>query len=402
MSKNMRFIWVIGIALLFASCSAIKTIKLINKGSVVQTKFSTEIPFETSVSGHIIIKVKIKGAYRKFIFDTGAPNAISKDLAEEINAISLVETKAVDSQKKKQGLKLVALDSVFINEACFINTAALVVDFNQSNEIKCFGADGLIGNNLMKNAVWQIDFEKKVIKLTNEVTSGDLQNAVSVPFTTDATCAPKMNLSIGGIADKGVIIDFGSNGYYHTTASVFKKLKKQNSISKYAYAFGSIASGMFGAQTDTTFYAIVPEWKMSPMNFKNNLLSFSEQGQKTIGCEFFKNYVTTIDFKKHTIYLNKLKEPQESSIKSFGFSPVLENQKLIAGKVINSSQAFKQGLLPGSQIISIDATSYENTTSDMYCHFLNFFKLNQAAIKIVFLSNGIKKEIILAKEEILK
>ena len=404
MSKqiNIGYVALSIVVLLLSSCSAIKTIKLINRGDVVQKTFSTEIPFELTASGHIMLKVKIKGVYRKFIFDTGAPNAISKQLAEELKVKSLVKTKAVDAQKKEQGLHLVQLDSVFINEVCFVNTSALIIDFKQSNEIKCFGADGIIGNNLMKNAVWQIDFEKKVIKLMSEVKQTDVQLVPSFPFITDATCAPKINLTIGGIADKDVIIDFGSNGYYQTSAAIFKTLQKQGSISKYTYAYGTVASGIFGAQADTSFSALIPEWQMYSSSYKNNLISFSEHGERLIGCEFFKNYITTLDFKKHVIYLRKLKEPQESTLKTYGFSPILENGKLTAGKVRVSSSAYKMGLLPGSQILSINETSYENMTADLYCSFLDFYMLNESPMKIVFLSNGTKKEIVINKEESLK
>ena len=63
--------------------TTIKTILVLNKGSVEQKEYTIEIPFEYNL-GLIFIDVEIKGNTYKFMLDSGSSNVISKDFSRKI------------------------------------------------------------------------------------------------------------------------------------------------------------------------------------------------------------------------------------------------------------------------------------------------------------------------------
>ena len=144
-----------------SSCSSSKTKKLLQGGEVLQKEFKTEIPFEYR-RGLIILKVNIEGKQYDFMLDTGAPNVISKELAQQLNYKNKVKRKVGDSQNVQTKLGITKIKKISLGDLDFLNTAAVVSDLS-IGAVGCLGIDGLIGANLMRNAIWKIDYSKQVI-----------------------------------------------------------------------------------------------------------------------------------------------------------------------------------------------------------------------------------------------
>ena len=67
--------------LLLSGCSVQKKLaNLFQEGSIKQASFNAEIPFEYRL-GLVIIKVELNNQTYDFVFDSGAPNVLSKELA---------------------------------------------------------------------------------------------------------------------------------------------------------------------------------------------------------------------------------------------------------------------------------------------------------------------------------
>jgi C-terminal processing protease CtpA/Prc len=98
------------------------------------------------------------------------------------------------------------------------------------------------------------------------------------------------------------------------------------------------------------------------------------------------------------MYLQKLKEPQSKKPTSFGFSPSLAGNKIVAAKIINTSTVAQSGIKENTQVLSVNGISYENGTQDMYCDFITQMRNNET-VKIVFLTNNEKKELVLNNKQ---
>ncbi|NRA50615.1 MAG: clan AA aspartic protease, partial [Phaeodactylibacter sp.] len=223
-SKIILFVTLIALA----SCSTVKTIKLMKSGEVAQEDFFQEIPFEYRL-GLVIIEVTIAGDNYNFLVDTGAPNLVSKELAEKLGLANVSEQKVGDSQGKKASLGFVQIDEVRIGNLSFRQTGAAVADLNQSQEIGCMEIDGFIGANLMRKAIWKIDYEHQIITITDKAEQLNIpDNALRIPFYTVMTGSPIVDVSLNKqVKANGTILDMGSSGDITLPRKNLDKLKKQ-------------------------------------------------------------------------------------------------------------------------------------------------------------------------------
>ena len=102
---------ILSFALLFTSCNIIKTIKVLKKGSVAQKNFKEQISFE-SRAGLIVVKVNINGKEYNFIYDSGATNCVTKELAAALHLKPVVGQTATDSEGKKGGIQFAMINEI--------------------------------------------------------------------------------------------------------------------------------------------------------------------------------------------------------------------------------------------------------------------------------------------------
>ena len=130
--------------LLLTSCSSLKTVKLMKSGEVEQEEFNVTIPFEYRL-GLIVLKVTISGETYDFLLDTGAPNVISKELAQKLELSNIFEQQVVDSQNEEANLGFLLIKKLGIGGINFLNTGAVVADLKQSKELGCLQINGFVG-----------------------------------------------------------------------------------------------------------------------------------------------------------------------------------------------------------------------------------------------------------------
>src|ERR1051326_5573627 len=180
----------------FFSCNLIKTIHLLKKGEPSPAHFKEQISFE-SRAGIIFIKVMIEGKEYNFIFDSGATNAVSLELAEKLKLKPKAHQKAVDFEGKSGMINFAILKNISIGKINFENTGCAIIDLTKVTELKCLGADGLIGANLMKDAVWQIDYKKHTLTFADNVDSLRIPPATPyVPFVPLLSGTPTFKANI--------------------------------------------------------------------------------------------------------------------------------------------------------------------------------------------------------------
>lgn len=335
-------------------------------GSVRQSVYKKEIPFELRM-GLIILKVTIHGKEYNFLFDTGAPNLISKELAQEQGLIAKAKSKAADSQGNRSDLGFVALDSIGIGGLQFLNTGAAIADLQQSTELGCFKLDGFIGANLMRKAVWYIDFERQVMTITNDRHSLAIpSHAETLKFRTRLSGTPIIDVRMNGQTDHSVEIDLGSNGDFDSSEETFRLLQKQGlRAGLHRYGYGS--SGLYGTgKQDTTRYAVISSIQMDSLKLSNQVVAFQSRGAKLIGTGFFKHYNLIFDWSSKELIMIPLSTYDNTGKETFPFSLFLQGQQLMVGSVYSSAMAV-DGPRLGDQVLEIDGKDYRSCTTESYC-----------------------------------
>lgn len=389
--------------LFLTSCSTIKTVILMKKGTVSQKEFKVEVPFEYRL-GLIILKVSIEGEEYDFLLDTGAPNVISKELAKKLNVNIIASQKVGDSNNNDSDLGFAKLEKIKIGGLDFLNTGIAISDIKSSQEVNCLNIDGLIGSNLMRKAIWKFDFSNQIITITNTLDSLNISsNIETIPFFSEITGTPLCDIKINGQVEKNVVIDLGSNGDFTCSNNTLAKIKKNQKTFPKMISFGKGGSGLYGVgELDTTNFIVSSNISFGDVILNNQIVEFST-GSSTIGMNFFRNYDLILDWINKEALLIKKKEYDYTSYSGFGFTWIFEEGNLIIGSLKVGSNAQKKGLKLEDSIVSINGKNFSKTSSQEWCEIIKNQTLsNFEKIDITILRNGEKLNFQLQKELLLK
>ncbi len=371
------------VMLLLISCSVNKKItKLIEGGDVQQKTFKVDIPFEYRF-GLVVIKVELNNETYDFVIDSGAPNVLSKELAETLGLKGLVTINNMpDAQRTNQPMDITKLEGLTIGGIKFKGTGAVIGDFNQSVEVGCLDIDGILGANLMRLAVWKIDYRNQIITISNTKENLVLEAGTKrIPFYTDLANTPYCTIKINGIEEKNVMIDLGASMGFNLSSKTYDKIQSEVSEHKKVTQIGYGGHGFHGyGKIDSIYYLQANELSAGQIRLNKQVIRFSQNSTPLIGTAFFKNYdlVMNWDDKElllspHTVYDN-----QKFTHKGIDFN--YKDGALRIAALFKESAAEKSGIQLGDKIIQIDGKDYSNTTIADYCEL----------IKQVYKDNSIK------------
>jgi uncharacterized protein YxeA len=403
MRKILIIILILSIA--FSGCHIIRTMSFMKKGKVDQEEFYVEIPFEYRFE-HIIIKVTIDGIEYDFCLDSGASSGVSKELAQKLKLKSKYNMKIGDINDTKYKVDFVRLDTINIGGINFINTGATIDDYNISKNLACFKLDGIIGSNLMKEAIWEINPENHKIKITNSLSSLNIPaNSKKIPFFQGIYhSSPKIEININGQIEKMVVVDLGSDYDIVLSKEIFDLSIQNNSLSSTNFGYGFSTSGLFGeGKLDTNSLAIVPNISFGDITLENQIVTFRKTGMEVIGLGFFKNYKIIFNWIDDEIILTKISDYNNKKLKHYGFTAAFRDNKIFIKFLYNQSSAEKEGLKIGDQILEIDGQNYENVSDDQWCEiYKEGITPGDNPITLIVLRNEKKLKFNLEKTTILE
>lgn len=400
--KKYALLYLFIIPFLFG-CKTIKTVKLFQKGEITEKEFITRVPFEFRL-GLIVIQVEIQGQQYDFIVDSGAPNVISSDLAQKLNISSDIQQKTKDSQGGSADLGFTTIPEIVIGGIHFKNTGTAIADLQQSTEIGCLRIDGFIGANLMKEAIWHFDYQQKIITITHSKSNLEIPaEAKTIPFKQQITGTPLIDISYNGIVDKKVTFDLGSNGYLVSSTQVLKEINSKKAIPT-NYGFGNNSSGLFGnVVNDTMLFGVVSQVNFGGIELKEQLVTFNDQKAKNIGTGIFKNYHVILDWGKSEITMIPTQKTASSELNSTGVSMRFLEGKLYISFIYHGSDAEKQGVALGDQVLELNGKNFRNCTSEQWCKLINdgIFPAENEENTLILSKNGEEKTFSLKKTNLI-
>lgn len=369
--------------------------------TISPNSFKQEIPFRYE-QGFILIDVLIGSKVYNFIFDTGASTFLDDDIVKYINYEKIGIQKHKGTSGKKKTLKVVKLDSLRIGDIRFSSIVAGITDLDPLKRKSCLDFDGIIGANVMNKAVWQIDYSRKIITLTDSKDSL-LQSSDAKRFDFSATGkgTPMLGLSINGqYIGKGKF-DTGSSGGIDLPEKDIVAIGATNAfIVKHG-----LSSGLFADRLESSKTTLVSNFKIgSNFEMENTLVTFNKiLPYAIIGNKFLRNYVVTIDWRYQEITLSSFKPAKEMERLTFGFTPNFKNGIIVIGTIYENSSAYLEGLKVNDQIVQINALDFRNTTHEDYCKLLKNDSLkNSLELKITVKRDDQEIKRTLVKKDLIK
>ncbi|TBN06797.1 hypothetical protein EYD45_02620 [Hyunsoonleella flava] len=343
------------IAFTYAQKTKFKTGKTSSKNYFTAIKYK-------DVRGKIIIPVSIQDSTYYFLFDTGAPNVISSNLLNVVKHSSKKNLTVSDSNDRKQRMDLTTLQSITIGDLEFTNTSALVFDGDNNILFDCFEIDGIIGSNLLQKSIVQINSKTQELILTNSIDNLDLKSETPTKlFINNGQGSPYIQIQLKGknnVSEK-LLFDTGASGFYDMSKQHLSLFKEQKVATHVLSSEGSAGIGLFGAsEANTTYRLTIPEISINNHVFTNVMTETTDDKNSRIGSDIFKYGVVTLDFRKRHFYFNSFNERANLMEKQLGFTPIVQNNKLIVGVVWD--RQLKGKISYGDEIVSINNIKFSN------------------------------------------
>ena len=279
-----------------------------NQGYANSKEYFTVIPY-TEVKGKIIIEVIINNKKRKFFLDTGAPVVISESLYLELQPSLLGKIQAIDQSGAKDSLRAVSMTDIEIGGVTF-NGIPAIVSRESKVIMECFGIDGFIGSNLLRNSVVQFDSKAKTITITDNPKSLKLKRKYANKMTLTAVQSnPFVWIKLKKdkhTAREKILFDTGDNGFYMLSIFAYKQLTddKLEVFDKIAENEGSFTMGLHGTAEKSYNYAVnIPILTVNNMEFKNVSTKTTYSESSRFGSDILNYGKVTLDYKNKKFYL---------------------------------------------------------------------------------------------------
>ncbi|SMO32254.1 Aspartyl protease [Saccharicrinis carchari] len=338
-------------------CS-LKWTQAIRYGEVSRDEFRETVNIEIQ-NGLVFLPVTIRGKQYRFLFDTGAPFSISKQLQHEHAFEIISKGNIIDSDHNKKKVDWAQVDSIHVGNVSFMNQTAFVGDFNANPLLKCLEIDGIIGSNLIRHANWTIDQEQKTVSLNSTINKDAFQDCIIIPFKTDYQYNIFIDVHIGPATVKNVLMDYGSNGSISLNNEIFTTLKGRNIIGAVLLEKGVQQAGIIGKPVNfdrkITYNDSVG---IGRLGLNNIMLRTGKT--VSLGNKLLSRFPVTIDWDKQNLYFRQ-NDTSEESNRFPRFSLGYSTEKgIYVQSVIKNSNAWVKGVRPNCIIERIDSLDFEN------------------------------------------
>ncbi|CAL65841.1 retropepsin-like aspartic protease [Christiangramia forsetii] len=307
------FIYFITLILL-NSCSLNKAIKHLKEGETDQENYSVTFPFEIK-NGFIIVPVEIENKNYNFLLDTGSPTLVSKELAKSLNLKAIDSAKAGDVYNDKLQNKYTRLEKVKIGTIDFTGTTALINDFNSVSVWSSLNIHGFIGANLMQHAIWDIDFKRKQITITDNESKLNLpEDIIENKLFIGVAGVPAIACKVNEKKVWNFTVDLGYNGGIVVPFSEFKKQTENGEILDFKKSDTKGVIGIYGEQNTTreSYIGIIDEIEFGNSTLENEKVYSEQYLEKRFGSDFFKDYRIILNWNSKKIKLIKNKQSTTS------------------------------------------------------------------------------------------
>ena len=348
-------------------------------GCKLETKnFQTVIDFEY-VNNWIIVKAKVGGSDKEypFIFDTGAQTVIMDSLLKEISITNYDKFgfgNKTGTAKHAFNNEIISLNSLELGNVRFGNIGAITAKNSKWGMLNCISAYGIIGYNVLQTCVFQIDYEKRQIIITDN--DENLSNFGEIQWITYKSSIKQETPIIPAVINDSIKIDLffdtGMSGCINLSSSGLYQTFKQQ-FPKQTVRYTSKPSIRIRGENDELKKSLV--FRASAFSIGNNFsenininVSNTPEREFTgiIGNKYFENYIVTLDYRNKRVgFIPKQKRKEKNNTYGIGFLPF--GHKMIVSTIYGGYEPEKAGIQPGDEIYSINGIKVSDLQTEIFC-----------------------------------
>lgn len=381
-------------AVLIAGFSLAQPVFTFNQGGTSAKNYYEELPYE-SVNGKLFVHAGLGGKEYKFLFDTGAPMAISKELAATLNAAVVQRNLIKDVNGATDSASVIRLEHIQLGTLDFTGIPA-VTYFPEF--FKCLGIEGVVGSNLLRNSIVRIDSQRHVIVFTDQPGKLGLNKKHSVPLITNTSdqSDPIVRVTLNGKVTVDLGFDTGDNGFLRMPEELMHRLDQWKAYEILTTGYGASQMGEMGVEQNADKYRIrFPMLSIGDARFTNVVAETNKQGIPGLGSDLLNYGIVTLDFINGRFYMDAKTKVTDLQQKQWPFQPAFINEQLVVGVVWGAAVCDMQ---PGDQIVAINNTDFSAVTLCELIHSPSLLGENESAVLTIKDRQGNVKNCVIRRE----
>lgn len=329
-----------------------------NQGGPVEKNYYSEIPFE-NIKGKLFVNVEFSGKKHRFLFDTGAPVTITKELAAELNAKTINKTVVRDAYLHTDSTTIVQLNGIKLGDITFNQIPAIAAT---PPFYACYLIEGSIGANLMRNSIVSIDNNRHVIIFTDQKKKLNLnaKNSASLQFKQSIQSDPMIQIVMRNNLKLNIPFDTGDDSFFRIDEKSITDLKPYALFDTLAKGYGADQLSFGGLQSAANKFL----FKIAPFTvgdglFNNVTVVSNKDAIPAMGSKLLDYGVVTLDYINSKFYFDAYNKVNDVTEKHWPVQPTFANNKFVIGLVWERA---KDQLKQGEQILAINDKDYSNAT----------------------------------------
>lgn len=343
-----------------------------------------------------------------FILDSGAPMTIAASLVQALNLTPLASIQLAGPEGGHSEVPVVRIPEITIAGLAFQDVGAVVDWVQPPDALACLSTAGLMGASLLQAAIWQIDFNRQQIMMTDSLSSlGTMEGAIRIPFTrSDAAGSPRIAVGVSGIDNVSLLVDLGFNGSIAIPTSLLERAGDRVADTA-PTEIGQASSTVFGHTASEVHIAELRELRLGKLRLSDfPVITGPSVSDFHVGIDFLRHFRVTLDWQNDALYLEP-REPISSLYEDFatyGFAPQLHEGGLIVGALWQGGAAQQAGLSLGDRIVEVDGRDTTAPSFESVCELLNdvaFYGAKTAPISVTRLRDGVEETVIVARTPLL-
>ncbi|WP_046743790.1 aspartyl protease family protein [Kordia zhangzhouensis] len=329
-----------------------------------------QIPFVHDGLMYVKVKVNEYPEELNFVFDTGASTTvIDTKIAEKIGVKSNYQ-QPTEGAAGTEMYDIALFQKVQVENITLSETHIVLIDLERLSKKGNLPIDGIIGADIMKRFITQLDFDKKVIELYNDINEvAGVEKYTETPIVMDYSSIPQVQLEFtlntkekfsgNFLFDSGANFTFLLNTPFVNKQKIASKIgttienRAESLTTSSSFKIGKVANVRFGNY----------QFGEMPMNLSNSEAGVmaSEEYTGILGIKIISRFNTILDYKNQKIYM----QPNTTFGELFEFPTsgiALEKnaETINISNVVETSEAYQKGVRVGDELLQINQVEARN------------------------------------------
>ena len=308
------------------------------------------IPYRM-VGGKMLVDMNVNGQVRSFIFDTGGQTALTGELCEELNIAVVDSVNVTDVNGKEIGLPRVAINSLLTPDERINFSGVPAMKLATPSPFECFHADGLIGSDLFKNLIIEIDTKTKTITVSSAEKASVVSLRKMLPFSGKGFM-PIITLQAGMGNNLVVLFDTGCPSFLSLKDTDYENLFSSGAFQVMSEGLGGGSIGVGGmAETGISYRVKFPLLSIGSTKFKQVTTETFTPPYTLLGVKLLEYGKVTIDYSRRRWYFEAYEQEFDLTSKHYNVNLQVKDGDLVIATVWS---AMKGVVEVGDKVVKIN------------------------------------------------